>query len=36
MARQVEIWNDRAEIANRALMLCQIAYDIAPKLLTEH
>lgn len=29
MARQVEIWNDRAEIANRALMLCQIAYDEA-------
>ncbi|MCA6572876.1 MAG: 6-phosphogluconolactonase [Pseudanabaena sp. M38BS1SP1A06MG] len=29
MARQVEIWNDRAEIANRALMLCQIAYDQA-------
>ncbi|MFM7886563.1 MAG: 6-phosphogluconolactonase [Pseudanabaena sp.] len=29
MARQVEIWDDRAEIANRALMLCQIAYDQA-------
>jgi 6-phosphogluconolactonase len=29
MARQVEIWNDRAEIASRALLLCQIAYDQA-------
>jgi 6-phosphogluconolactonase len=29
MARQVEIWNDRAEIASRALLLCQLAYDDA-------
>jgi 6-phosphogluconolactonase len=29
MARQLEIWNDRTDIANRALMLCQIAYDEA-------
>jgi 6-phosphogluconolactonase len=29
MARQVEIWNDRAEIASRALLLCQLAYDEA-------
>lgn len=29
MARQVEIWNDRAEIATRALLLCQLAYDQA-------
>ena len=29
MARQVEIWNDRAEIASRALLLCQLAYDRA-------
>ena len=29
MARQVEIWNDRTEIATRALLLCQIAYDQA-------
>jgi 6-phosphogluconolactonase len=29
MARQVEIWNDRAEIASRALSLCQLAYDDA-------
>jgi 6-phosphogluconolactonase len=29
MARQVEIWNDRAEIANRALGLCQLAYQEA-------
>jgi 6-phosphogluconolactonase len=29
MARQVEIWNDRAEIASRALLLCQIAYNDA-------
>ena len=29
MARQVEIWNDRAEIASRAMLLCQIAYDQA-------
>lgn len=29
MARQIEIWNDRAEIATRALLLCQIAYDQA-------
>lgn len=29
MARQVEIWNDRAEIASRALLLCQLAYDQA-------
>ncbi|PZU91059.1 MAG: 6-phosphogluconolactonase [Pseudanabaena sp.] len=29
MAKQVEIWNDRAEIAARALMLCQIAYSEA-------
>ncbi len=29
MARQVEIWNDRAEIASRALFLCQLAYDEA-------
>ncbi|OIP73212.1 MAG: 6-phosphogluconolactonase [Oscillatoriales cyanobacterium CG2_30_44_21] len=26
MAKQVEIWNDLAEISARALMLCQIAY----------
>ncbi|MBD2177797.1 6-phosphogluconolactonase [Pseudanabaena sp. FACHB-1998] len=29
MARQVEIWNDRAEIASRALLLCQLAYNEA-------
>lgn len=29
MARQVEIWNDRGEIALRALSLCQIAYNEA-------
>jgi 6-phosphogluconolactonase len=29
MARQVEIWNDRTEIATRALLLCQLAYDQA-------
>ncbi|MBD2187698.1 6-phosphogluconolactonase [Pseudanabaena mucicola] len=29
MARQVEIWNDRAEIASRALLLCQLAYNDA-------
>ncbi|MDX2255240.1 MAG: 6-phosphogluconolactonase [Pseudanabaenaceae cyanobacterium bins.39] len=29
MARQVEIWNDRAEIATRALLLSQLAYDQA-------
>ncbi|NUN64068.1 6-phosphogluconolactonase [Pseudanabaena biceps] len=29
MARQVETWNNRAEIAARALLLCQIAYDQA-------
>lgn len=29
MSRQVEIWNDRAEIATRALMLCQFAYNEA-------
>jgi 6-phosphogluconolactonase len=29
MARQVEIWNDRSEIAARALLLTQIAYDQA-------
>ncbi len=29
MTRQVEIWNDRSEIATRALLLCQIAYDQA-------
>ena len=29
MARQVEIWNDRAEIASRALVLCQLAYNEA-------
>ncbi len=29
MARQVEIWNDRAEIAARAMVLCQLAYDQA-------
>ena len=29
MARQVEIWNDRAEIASRAMVLCQLAYEQA-------
>ncbi|ELS33963.1 MULTISPECIES: 6-phosphogluconolactonase [Pseudanabaena] len=29
MARQVEIWNNRAEIASRALLLCQLAYNEA-------
>ena len=29
MAKQVEIWNDRAEIAARAMSLCQIAYNEA-------
>lgn len=29
MARQVEIWNDLTEIATRALLLCQLAYDQA-------
>ena len=29
MARQVEIWNDLAEISSRALLLCQLAYNQA-------
>ncbi len=29
MARQIEIWNDRAEIASRAMVLCQLAYEQA-------
>ena len=29
MARQIEIWNDMAEIAARAMFLCQHAYDEA-------
>lgn len=29
MAKQVETWNNRAEIAARALLLCQIAYEQA-------
>ena len=29
MARQVEIWNDRAEIASRALFLAELAYNEA-------
>jgi 6-phosphogluconolactonase len=29
MARQIEIWNDRSEIAARALLLTQIAYEQA-------
>jgi len=29
MARQIEIWNDLAEISSRAMFLCQHAYDEA-------
>ncbi len=29
MARQIEIWNDLAEISSRAMFLCQHAYDQA-------